>query len=112
MGLTRLLLARPNILMLDEPTASMDAQLEARVMKHLFEELPANATVLVATHKTGVLKYVDRLIVMGGGKIALDGPKDAVITQLNEQAKAQLAKQQATFDASKSDPTGNQGAGE
>lgn len=102
-GLTRLLLARPNILMLDEPTASMDAQLEARVMKHLFEELPPEATVLVATHKAGVLKYVNRLIVMDGGKIALDGPKDAVIAKLNEQAKAQLAKQQAALGSNTAD---------
>jgi ATP-binding cassette subfamily C protein LapB len=107
-----LLLARPNILMLDEPTASMDAQLEARVMKHLFEELPPEATVLVATHKAGVLKYVNRLIVMDGGKIALDGPKDAVIAKLNEQAKAQLAKQQAALESQKPDTAGNPGGGE
>jgi ATP-binding cassette subfamily C protein LapB len=92
-GLTRLLLARPDILMLDEPTASMDASAETRVMKHLFEELPENATVLVATHKAGVLKYVNRLIVMEAGRILMDGPKDAVIAKLNEQAAAQLAAQ-------------------
>jgi len=92
-GLTRLLLARPEILMLDEPTASMDAQLENKVMKHLFEELPKDATVLVATHKAGVLKYVDRLIVMDSGKVIMDGPKEAVIAKLNEQAQAALAAQ-------------------
>jgi ATP-binding cassette subfamily C protein LapB len=92
-GLTRLLLARPDILMLDEPTASMDASAETRVMKHLFEELPDTATVLVATHKAGVLKYVNRLIVMESGRVVMDGPKDAVIAKLNEQAAAQLAAQ-------------------
>jgi ATP-binding cassette subfamily C protein LapB len=35
-GLTRMLLARPKILLLDEPTASMDTRLEEFVMKHLF----------------------------------------------------------------------------
>lgn len=85
-GLTRLLLARPQILLLDEPTASMDAQLEARVMKHLFEEMPAEATVVVVTHKAGVLPFVNRIIVMDGGKVVIDGPKDKVIETLNKQA--------------------------
>jgi len=38
-GLTRLLLAQPRVMLLDEPTASMDSQLEARLMQHLFREV-------------------------------------------------------------------------
>jgi hypothetical protein len=49
---------------------------------------------------------------MDGGKIALDGPKDAVIAKLNEQAKAQLAKQQAALESQKPDTAGNPGGGE
>ena len=85
-GLTRLLLARPKILLLDEPTASMDAQLEGRVMQHLFDEVRDDAVVLLATHKAGALKHVNRVIVMESGKIVIDGPKDQVIEHLNKQA--------------------------
>lgn len=85
-GLTRMLLARPEVLLLDEPTASMDAQLEGKVMKHLFDEMPKDATVVVVTHKAGVLPFVNRIIVMDGGKIIVDGPRDKVIETLNKQA--------------------------
>jgi len=85
-GLTRLLLARPKVMLLDEPTASMDAQLETRVMKHLFAEMPKDTTVVVVTHKAGVLPYVDRLIVMDGGKVVVDGPREKVLEALNKQA--------------------------
>lgn len=85
-GLTRLLLARPQVMLLDEPTASMDAQLEARVMDHLFSDVDDSAVVMLATHKVGALKHVNRIIVMEAGKIAIDGPKEKVIEYLNKQA--------------------------
>lgn len=84
-GLTRLLLARPEILILDEPTASMDGNLETHVMKHLFEGLPESTAVIVATHKMAVLAHVNRIVVVEKGKIAIDGPKEKVIEYLNRQ---------------------------
>jgi len=85
-GLTRLLLARPRILLLDEPTASMDAQLENRVMRCLFSQSKKEAVILVATHKASVMQHVNRVVVMESGKILIDGPKDKVIEHLNKQA--------------------------
>jgi ATP-binding cassette subfamily C protein LapB len=85
-GLTRLLLARPQVLLLDEPTASMDAQLETKVMKHLFEEMPDDASIVVVTHKSGILPFVNRVVVMESGKVVVDGPRDKVIEALNKQA--------------------------
>lgn len=87
-GLTRMLLAKPKIIMLDEPTASMDAQLEERVLAHLFEGMDENAVVIMATHKSGAMKYANRVIVMESGRIAIDGPKEKVIEELNKQISA------------------------
>jgi len=91
-GLTRLLLARPKILLLDEPTASMDSQLETRVMDHLFNDVHEDAVVLLATHKVSVLKHVNRIVVMEGAKVAIDGPKEKVIEYLNQQTTERKSK--------------------
>jgi ATP-binding cassette, subfamily C, bacterial LapB len=79
-GLTRLLIAKPKVILLDEPTASMDMQLESRVMKHLFETIPKDHLIIVVTHKFSILPKVDRVIVVDNGKIALDGPRDKVLS--------------------------------
>jgi len=81
-GLARMLIAKPRVLLLDEPTASMDNEIEAFVLKHLFEDLPKHTTVVMATHKAGVLRYVDRIIVLGNNTILVDGPRDAVLAKL------------------------------
>ena len=87
-GLTRMLLAAPKVLLLDEPTASMDGQLELKVMNHLFQELSKDTTVVVVTHKPALLTHVSRLLVMDRGRIVLDGPKDEVLSRLSQNSAA------------------------
>ncbi|WP_407000312.1 type I secretion system permease/ATPase [Marinobacter sp. HN1S83] len=84
--LARLLLRNPNVLLLDEPTASLDEVSEAAVIDVL-GRLGRSVSVIVATHRPEVLKLVDRLIVVNNGAIAMDGPKDQVLAQLRS-AKA------------------------
>ena len=81
-GLTRMLIAQPRVLLLDEPTASMDASLENFVIDRLFQALPAETTIVVVTHKTALLKHVTRLIVMERGRVVLDGPRDQVLARI------------------------------
>jgi NAD/NADP transhydrogenase alpha subunit/energy-coupling factor transporter ATP-binding protein EcfA2 len=81
-GLTRMLIAQPRVLLLDEPTASMDAALENFVTDRLFQALPAETTIVVVTHKTALLKHVTRLIVMERGRVVLDGPRDQVLARI------------------------------
>lgn len=81
-ALARCLLLRPRVLLMDEPTSSMDLQTE-----HYFLQRMAVATqgqtVIVATHRLSVLELVDRIVVMDGdGKVFADGPKDAVLESL------------------------------
>lgn len=88
LGLTRLLLAKPAFMLLDEPTASMDSSLERRVMGALFSE--SGQGVVMVTHKLSVLPSVDRIIVLDKGRVLLDGPRDEVMAKLRnaaEQAK-------------------------
>lgn len=82
LGLTRLLLRQPAVLLLDEPTAAMDAELEASVMQSLLAALPTSTTVVLVTHKASLLRLIDRVIVMDQGRILLDGPRSEVLTKL------------------------------
>jgi ATP-binding cassette, subfamily C, bacterial LapB len=81
-GLTRLLLMRPKVLVLDEPTASMDAVTEKRIVAVIDAIAARGTTVLVATHKTALLPVTRRLLVMRDGRIVMDGPRDQVIEKL------------------------------
>lgn len=92
-GLTRMLVAQPRILLLDEPTASMDGQLESRVMKHIFDDLDPATTIIVVTHKMPVLSHVDRVVVVDQGSIVMDGPKNAVLERLRQGAVNRSADQ-------------------
>jgi ATP-binding cassette subfamily C protein LapB len=81
-AITRMLLARPKVWLLDEPIGAMDSVTEARVVSLLRELTNEGATLVVATHKTALLPMLDRLIVLQAGRILLDGPRDAVLAKL------------------------------
>lgn len=83
-GLTRMLLAQPKILFLDEPTASMDNATERRVMNHLFREIPKESAVILVTHKHALLTHCDRIVMMNRGGIQADGPRDKVLKAIEE----------------------------
>jgi ATP-binding cassette subfamily C protein LapB len=85
-GLTRLLIANPKVLLLDEPTAAMDGDLEARVMQEVFSSLPKATTMIVITHKASLLRLVDRVIVMDQGRVVLDGPRGDILARLTMPA--------------------------
>ena len=82
-GLTRLILAKPKVIILDEPTASMDNDLEAFIMKGLFQSMPADTTVIIATHKLPLLSLVGRVTLINKGQILIDGPRDEVIQKIS-----------------------------
>jgi ATP-binding cassette subfamily C protein LapB len=92
-GLTRLLLGDAPIWLLDEPTASLDGATEAAVLRSL-QQRSVGRSLIVVTHKQNLLPLFDRLLVMVSGRIALDGPRDAVLQHLQKaQAQAQAQVQ-------------------
>jgi ATP-binding cassette subfamily C protein LapB len=82
-ALTRLLLAKPKCWVLDEPTGAMDADSEARIVHLLKNILGPTESAIIATHKTALLPMLTRLLVMQGGHIVLDGPRDEVMAKLS-----------------------------
>lgn len=70
------------IILLDEPTNSLDNTVESKLKANL-KVNTVNKTMILVTHRTSMLDLVDRLIVMDNGKILLDGPRDEVLARLS-----------------------------
>ena len=81
-ALARALLHDPEVLILDEPTSNMDKGTE-RLIRDRLAKITANKTLVLITHRPGLLDLVDRLIVVEDGKIIADGPREAVLRALN-----------------------------
>lgn len=80
-ALARALFGQPSLLLLDEPNAHLDSEGEAR-LAHTLQTLRArNATVIVSTHRTGLLQTVDKVLLLRGGKVHLYDDRAKVIRQ-------------------------------
>lgn len=88
-SLTRLLLTRPSVWLMDEPTASMDELLEARCVAAIRHMMSAESTLVLVTHKPSMLSLVDRLIVVNHHTIVLDGPTAEVLKHLQQHGQPQ-----------------------
>ena len=81
-ALTRSLITDPKILLMDEPTSSMDAQSELAFLRQL-KEAANGCTLVMVTHRPAVLELVSRIIVVDAGKVVMDGPKAQVLAALS-----------------------------
>ena len=86
-ALTRCMITRPQILLMDEPTSSMDAQSEVAFLRQL-KEATGQCTLVMVTHRPAVLELVNRVVVIDAGRVVLDGPKDQVLAALSGQRPA------------------------
>jgi ATP-binding cassette subfamily C protein LapB len=81
--LARALVLDPPIFLFDEPTSSMDNSSEQAFIKRMETALQGKTLILV-THKTSLLKLVNRLMVMDHGQVVTQGGKQEVIEQLQK----------------------------
>jgi ATP-binding cassette, subfamily C, bacterial LapB len=84
--IARLLLTKPKIVFLDEPSGAMDLASERHLIARLKNAFGPDTTLLIATHRFSMLELVDRLIVIDKGRIVADGPKQDVMAALNAKA--------------------------
>jgi ATP-binding cassette subfamily C protein LapB len=94
-NLTRAFLRQPRIWLLDEPTASMDRNLETQVTEALRQVLNPSRTLVLVTHKADMLDLVDRVIVVANHRIVLDGPKAQVLRALQSSKVSPVSQEQA-----------------
>ena len=91
-ALTRMLIGNSKILLLDEPTASMDEGTERHILTTLHQNITKEQTLVVVTHKPALLNLVDRIVIMTEKGIVADDKKEAVLKML-ENNKTRQAKQ-------------------
>ena len=89
-GIARAVLHNAPMLLLDEPTSAMDYSSEASITQRLMG-FAANKTVVLVTHRTSLLTMVDRVIVIDGGKVVADGPRDRIMEALQSGRIARAA---------------------
>ncbi|MFT6285582.1 MAG: ATP-binding cassette subfamily C protein LapB [Halieaceae bacterium] len=82
-ALARAVIGDPPILLMDEPTGSMDHSTEMAVKNQLAEYVKGR-TWMVVTHRNSLLEMVDRIIVIDNGKLVADGPRDTVVQALKQ----------------------------
>ncbi|MDN3556386.1 type I secretion system permease/ATPase [Halomonas maura] len=97
-GLARALYGSPALVVLDEPNSNLDHHGE-QALAHAMDALRREGvTLLVISHRTGVLRRVDRLLVLEKGRVRLFGPRDRVLARMagrdGEAGAGQVARRQ------------------
>ena len=95
-ALASILVAQPQIIILDEPTRGMEYRLKAELMRFLDEyRIDGRAVILVTQDVEMVAEFSDRVVLLSEGKIVVDGPKREVLSrallfspQINRLAQA------------------------
>lgn len=77
-ALSRAFFRRAELLVLDEPTASLDPKEEAHLYRR-FAELAQGKTVLLVTHRLASVQMADRILVLREGRLVEEGSHQALL---------------------------------
>lgn len=87
-ALSRIITAKPTIWLLDEPTASLDADSEKRVWEVLEKHIKSDDILVVSTHRPMLAaRIANRVLVMQQGKVVRDGPPAVIFPSIMSGAK-------------------------
>jgi ATP-binding cassette subfamily C protein LapB len=93
-GLARVLIRKPQVLFLDEPTAHFDIRSETEFLERLKAIHTDRMTIIISTHRLSLLSMVDRLLLFDNGRLVADGPRDKVLALLQGKPATAPAENQ------------------
>ena len=94
-ALARAYLRDAQLLILDEPTAALDARSELEVFER-FAELSYDKMALLISHRFSTVRMADRIVVLEGGRLVEEGSHDRLIT-LGGRYAAMFEMQAASY---------------
>ncbi|WP_404335016.1 type I secretion system permease/ATPase [Sphingomonas sp. MMS12-HWE2-04] len=89
-ALARAVYGDPAILILDEPNAHLDAEGDQALVAALAALKAEGRTVLVVSHKLGILPVVDKILVLRDGRVEMLGPRDEILPKIAPKAIRQV----------------------
>ena len=102
-AIARAVLKDPKILILDEATAALDTDTEAKIQQAI-RHLVKGRTTLAIAHRLSTLRHADRIVVVNKGKIAEQGPHGELLKQKGLYYDLVMAQKQTTKMASAPEP--------
>ena len=104
LGLALALVGRPEVLILDEPTAGLDPEARAIVRALIAEERATGGAILLTSHDlTDVERLADRIVILRAGRIAAAGTPAELATGLRPRLRFRLDRALETHDLERLD---------
>ena len=88
LALARAILTKPEILILDEATSSLDSESEQLIQRYL-NDIRGTCTIVVVAHRLSTIQSADKIVVLEDGKIVEEGDWDSLLSEAGVLANYQ-----------------------